>query len=573
MFIYSKGKVQPFTGKVLFLGDSITDNGMYISYINAYLMLHQPESHVQTYNMGLSCETVCGLTEPGHPFPRPNVQDRLDRALLTVQPDWVFLMYGMNDGIYHPLSEERMAAYTEGLRATVKRIRAYGCRVVLMTPTPFEKEAAKLALVDEEALCCADHLYSGYDEVLEAYSRFIMTDMAEEVEAVIDLRSPLLGQQVTVDGIHPNQHGHWLIARTILREAMNVSLSKFDLFIDGEFFDKIYHRDSMMHTFYKEFVGHSLPDHAEIDTYKHTQMKYFGFTMKLTEYMQEHPEILERTSEWNGYERIDFYYKGYEVIVVKPHIPDERRSWVWRTEFFGAFPSVDLAMLEEGYHIVHFSVANQYGAPMVLWDMETFYYLIREKFELAETMIPFGFSRGGLYAMLLANAHPAWVEAVYLDAPVVDIRTWPKEISPKEWKECLAAWGYTEENCDAYEAVMQERIDTMVYSQMPLALVYGAVDRVVDYTRNSALLIKAYQNAEAMGFEAPCLIIEKPDCDHHPHSLDDPAPVVEFLTQWREEQVVPVSFRPMSKRESAAGIVRSRTEGGHVKNILNLNKK
>ena len=92
MFIYSKDKVLPMAGKILFLGDSITDNGKYISYIQSYLLMHQPESRIQIYNLGLTCETVCGLTEPGHPFPRPNVQDRLDRALITVQPDWVFLM-------------------------------------------------------------------------------------------------------------------------------------------------------------------------------------------------------------------------------------------------------------------------------------------------------------------------------------------------------------------------------------------------------------------------------------------------------------------------------------------------
>ena len=175
--------------------------------------------------------------------------------------------------------------------------------------------------------------------------------------------------------------------------------------------------------------------------------------------------------------------------------------------------------------------------------------------------------------MLLANAHPAWIEAIYLDAPVIDIRTWPKEISPKEWKECLAAWDLTEDTCDAYVKSMQERIDTMVYSQMPLALVYGMVDTVVDYTRNSLVLENAYKAAAEEGMEAPMLVIAKPDCDHHPHSVDDPTPVVEFLTQWREQQVMPVSFRPMSKRSADTGIVRSMTEKGHVKNVLNLNKK
>lgn len=529
MFIYLNGKVQPFTGKVLFLGDSITDQGLYISYIQAYLMLHHPESRLQIYNLGLSSETVSGLTEPGHPYPRPRLQDRLDRALLTTEPNWVFVMYGINDGIYYPFSQERFSAYKQGMLETVRRIREYGCHVVVMTPTPFEADSCPERVQKEgQSRYGFDRPYQAYDQVMEAYSRFVLEEVSKEVDMVIDLRTPLLGQSVTGDGVHPGAHGHWLMARTILRHVMNVCLSEFDSYITDDFWKQIYERDQLMHCFYKEIVGHSLPEHAAIDTYQHTQMKHFGMHRKLTEYIQEHlPELTEKHSDWNGYERDDFYYQGYEAIVVKPRTPAAHHGWIWRTEFFGAFPSVDLAMLERGYYVVYLCVSNQYGAPRVLPTMEGFYYLLREKYPVSERMIPFGFSRGGLYAMLLANAHPAWIAALYLDAPCVDIRSWPREQFAMEWEECKAAWDYTEATVDDYEAVMKERIETLVLSQMPLALVYGDADSVVPYDRNGALLEKAYREAGA-----PCCIIRKPGCDHHPHSLEDPRPVAEFLEQY-----------------------------------------
>ena len=57
-------------------------------------------------NLGLPGETVTGLSEPGHPFPRPNVHERFGRVLAGGKPDLVFACYGMNDGIYYPFSDD-----------------------------------------------------------------------------------------------------------------------------------------------------------------------------------------------------------------------------------------------------------------------------------------------------------------------------------------------------------------------------------------------------------------------------------------------------------------------------------
>lgn len=53
-------------------------------------------------------------------------------------------------------------------------------------------------------------------------------------------------------------------------------------------------------------------------------------------------------SEWSGCVRYDFEHAGRPAIVVAPKEPAEGRPWLWRGEFFGAFPSVDQALLKEG---------------------------------------------------------------------------------------------------------------------------------------------------------------------------------------------------------------------------------
>ncbi len=91
---------------VLFLGDSITHSGHYISFIETRLRQDNDNRIPEIINLGLPSETCSGLSEPDHPFPRPTVHERLDRALTKIKPDLVFACYGMNDGIYYPFSEK-----------------------------------------------------------------------------------------------------------------------------------------------------------------------------------------------------------------------------------------------------------------------------------------------------------------------------------------------------------------------------------------------------------------------------------------------------------------------------------
>ena len=85
------------------------------------------EPRPELINLGLPSETCSGLSEPDHPFPRPNVHERLDRVLQQTQPDVVVVCYGMNDGIYYPFSDDRLAAYQAGIRRIIEKAKSAGC--------------------------------------------------------------------------------------------------------------------------------------------------------------------------------------------------------------------------------------------------------------------------------------------------------------------------------------------------------------------------------------------------------------------------------------------------------------
>src|SRR5688572_2414583 len=62
--------------RVVFLGDSITHAGGYVSALEAYFLTRHPQRRVEFINLGLPSETVSGLSEPGHAagkFPRPDL--------------------------------------------------------------------------------------------------------------------------------------------------------------------------------------------------------------------------------------------------------------------------------------------------------------------------------------------------------------------------------------------------------------------------------------------------------------------------------------------------------------------
>ena len=216
--------------RILFIGDSITHAGQYVYLIETELRLQDVQPMPEIINIGLGSETCCGLSEPEHPFPRPDVNERLQRALAKIKPDLVVACYGMNDGIYYPFSQERFQAYQQGLKRVVATVHQAGAKIILLTPPPFDpvplKGKGKLLPAGRKQYAYFA-MYENYDDVLKRYGRWIL-QQKNLAEMAIDIHTPMAAYvtekrkrnpefTLSPDGIHPNSEGHRIIAETILR--------------------------------------------------------------------------------------------------------------------------------------------------------------------------------------------------------------------------------------------------------------------------------------------------------------------------------------------------------------------
>jgi lysophospholipase L1-like esterase len=261
----------PLTEKrILFLGDSITAAGYYIADIETQLRIRGADAAPELINLGLPSETCCGLSEPDHPYPRPDVHERLDRALERVKPDLVVACYGMNDGIYYPFHEERFAAYQSGINKLIKKVQAAGARIVLLTPPPFDPhplkdQPGKLLPRGAEKFAWFS-IYEDYDnDVIARYAKWILTQ-ADKVDMVVDVHTPLnefLAKQrrsdpkfhVASDGVHMNQVGHEILASAILK-AWGVETWEP---ATEELRKAVKQKEQILHDAWLSHVGHKRP--------------------------------------------------------------------------------------------------------------------------------------------------------------------------------------------------------------------------------------------------------------------------------------------------------------------------
>ena len=233
-------------------------------------------------------------------------------------------------------------------------------------------------------------------------------------------------------------------------------------------------------------------------------------------------------SVWEGYERLDFMVDGRPCLLVVPKTPKTGNPWIWRTEFFGAFAQADAALLAKGYYVAYMDVQNMYGAPVALDHLDKFYDDVVPHYQLAPKVVVEGFSRGGLFALNWAERNPGKIASLYLDAPVCDFKSWPGgkghgDGSPHDWENVKKVYGLTDEQALTYPTPL-DNLKPLADAKIPILSVVGDADTTVPVAENTAILEQRYQ---AMGGEVQ--VIHKPGVAHHPHSLADPTPIVDFI--------------------------------------------
>jgi pimeloyl-ACP methyl ester carboxylesterase len=236
-------------------------------------------------------------------------------------------------------------------------------------------------------------------------------------------------------------------------------------------------------------------------------------------------------TSFRGFDCANFTFNGRSCKVVRPRRPAPGLPWVWRARFWGVEPQTDVALLERGFHVVYCDVAELFGnaEAIDLWD--AFYRKMRRA-GLARKACLEGFSRGGVYVYNWALANPGKVAAVYADAPVLDLKSWPGGKgqgpgSPADWDKFKKHYGFTtDEQALQFKGNPLDNAARLAKAGYPMLHVVGDADEVVPVAENTTLFAARVKAAGGQ-----ITVIHKPGVGHHPHSLANPSPIVNFILQ------------------------------------------
>ncbi len=536
----------PDVKRILFLGDSITHDGKYVEYVETVLLANTDKRY-EILDLGLSSETVSGLSEEGHAggkFPRPDLHERLARVLPIAKPELLLACYGMNCGIYLPLDDGRFQKYKDGIQWLRDSAKAAGASVVHITPPTFESGASNKTPY--------------YNGVLETYGKWLLDQRTKGWE-VIDIHAPMQAVidarikedpkfMLAKDGIHPGPEGHWIMAQQILKAWSVQHDYKIEDFTDSTGRLHALHalvskRLKVRSAAYLSAAGHQRPgvaaglpiEKAEALAAELTQriesLKHGNTNPPAQPVSATSPNPFPGTrSAWQGFDKYDFEVDGKTVSVVVPKEVAKGKPWVWHGEFFGHKPAPDIALLGKGYHIVYMKINDMLGSPKAVQHWNALYETLTGQYGFAKKASLVGLSRGGLYCYNWASANPDKVACIYGDAPVCDFKSWPGgkgkgKGDAKNWGLVLSLWGFKDEAAAlAYKGNPIDSLEPLAKAKVPLLHVYGDADVVVPADENTLIIAERYRK---LGGEIQ--LIAKPGVGHHPHGLEDSTPIIEFI--------------------------------------------
>lgn len=236
----------------------------------------------------------------------------------------------------------------------------------------------------------------------------------------------------------------------------------------------------------------------------------------------------EKESFYHGYTCLDFKHKGVACKIAIPKKAAKNRRFIWRARFWGHQPQLDVAMLERGWHIVYCDVSNLYGAPAAVKRWDDFHAFLKSHGITGHCVIE-AMSRGGLIAFNWGTKNWGSVSGIIADNAVMDFTSWPGGLgtgpgSAADWERCKKVYGFkNDEEAKKYKDTAISKLEKIRKDPRVLFLV-GDADKVVPPSENA---LKA--NAAHDYIYKPHLIL-KQGKGHHPHSLPNPQPMIDFCT-------------------------------------------
>jgi len=235
-------------------------------------------------------------------------------------------------------------------------------------------------------------------------------------------------------------------------------------------------------------------------------------------------------SDWNGFKKYESYLCGKQCFVVTPKTSLPGKPWIWRALFFGHQPQVDIALLEQGFHLAYIDVSNLFGSTKAIEIFDCFYEYLTQKHGLCHKVALEALSRGGLIVYSWAKKNPEKVSCIYADAPVCDIRSWPGGFGSanrdsENWQRCLESYGINEAQATSFNQNPINNLEPLAKANIPLLHVCGDADKIVPYEENTKKFAECYRQLNGQ-----IRVIIKHGIGHE-HGLADPKPIVDFVIQ------------------------------------------
>jgi len=198
---------------VVFYGDSITEQRLYTTFAESYVVTRFPKMNVSFVHSGWGGDRVTG--GGGGP-----IDVRLWRDVLAYNPDVVTIMLGMNDGQYRAFDQPIFDTYANGYKHIIEVLKRQlpGVRITVIQPSAY----------DDVTRPPAD--YGGYNATLQRYSQFIKELAVSEKLDLADLNTPVVAaltkakeidaQQSTRlinDRVHPGTGIQLVMAEALLK--------------------------------------------------------------------------------------------------------------------------------------------------------------------------------------------------------------------------------------------------------------------------------------------------------------------------------------------------------------------
>jgi len=235
---------------------------------------------------------------------------------------------------------------------------------------------------------------------------------------------------------------------------------------------------------------------------------------------------------WNGFEERNFIFQEREAKIIIPNCTPNGRL-ILKTEYWDAFPNFEIEMVKRGYYLCFISHQTRWAPDHETKIMAEFVEYVAQQLNIPAKCAAVGMSCGGLQALRLAQLYPHLIAALYLDAPVCNILSMAglgdKTLNEETWRELINTYGFSRASVVNFRRSPIDFMDILIEHDIPIIMLYGNKDTAVFYEENGKVLEDFYrENGGRMK------VICRSMKGHHPHSLDDPTPIITFVEEnWK----------------------------------------